>query len=151
MASDLKMKKRDYRFFEFARKQAERADYKNIYIGCVITYKNHVIGRGFNKKKTCPTQKKANKYRPIDYDKIVSPIVHSVHAEIAAYRSIPYPLMQSINLSQCNVYIYRICRKKDLGIGMSRPCEGCMKFLRNKGFQNIYYTTEDGFVYERVL
>lgn len=144
------LKKKDYRYFDFARQEAEKSDYKNISVGCVLVYKNHIIGSGHNSNKTCPQQKRANKKR--NFNKATNkPIQHSLHAEIAAIRSVPYTVDKSICWRDVKVYIYRICPGLDLGIGMARSCPGCMSELKKKGVQHFYYTTSDGFAYEKVL
>lgn len=150
MASDLKMKKRDYRFFEFARRQAEQSDFEHIHIGAVAVYKGHIIGQGCNSSKSDPKQKRANQHRQFNYGG-KKPIHHAIHAEVAAIKSIPYPMAQSIDWSKVNIYVYRICPGKDFGMGMARPCPGCMSELRRKGIENIYYTTDCGYAYERIF
>ena len=147
----MKMKKSDYRWFNEARKEAEQSDFNNVHVGCVIVYKGHVIGQGHNTNKSCPEQKQYNKYRNFNPNPKGKPIIHSTHAEISAIKSIPYPVKQSIYWKDVSIYIYRICVGKDLGYGLSRPCEGCMNAIKDFGIHNIYYTTNDGFAYERVF
>lgn len=144
------MNKRDYRFFEMARQEALHSQFDRFHLGCVITYKGRVIGRGSNSDKTDPLQKRYNKERKFNKSG-TQPIKHSVHAEIAALKSIPYPIQESIDWSKVKVYIYRIAVGKKLHMGLARPCAGCMKALRDKGIQKIYYTTSDGFACERIF
>ena len=33
---------------------------------------------------------------------------------------------------------------------MGRPCESCMAAIKDFGIRDIYYTTNDGFVHERL-
>ena len=33
---------------------------------------------------------------------------------------------------------------------MARPCPSCMAAIRDLGIRDIYYTTNDGYVYERL-
>lgn len=33
---------------------------------------------------------------------------------------------------------------------MSRPCPNCMAAIKDLGIKHIYYTTNDGFVYENL-
>lgn len=144
------MNKKDYRFFEMARQQALRSQFDRFHLGCVITYKGRVIGKGSNSDKTDPLQKRYNKERK--FNKCgTQPVKHSVHAEIAALKSIPYPIQESIDWTKIKVYIYRIAPGKKLHIGSARPCLGCMKALRDRGIQNIYYTTDNGFAHERIF
>lgn len=144
------MNKKDYRFFEMARQEALHSDFARFHLGCIIVYKGHIIGRGSNSDKTDPLQKKYNKERK--FNKCgKQPVKHSVHAEIAALKSIPYPIQESIDWSRVKVYIYRICNGKKMGFGNARCCPGCMKALRDKGIQNIFYTTNDGYCHERIF
>lgn len=144
------LKKKDYRYFDFARQEAEKANYKNISVGCVLVYKNHIIGSGHNSTKTCPQQKIANRKR--HFNKTGKrPVSHSMHAEIAALRTVPYTVDKTINWREVKVYIYRISPGQSLGIGLARSCPGCMSELKKKGVQHFFYTTSDGFAYERIL
>lgn len=140
----------DYRMFEKAKQVATTSTYKTHSLGCVITYKHHIIGQASNSNKTHPKQKKYNrKYRT--FKKSTKPILDSGHAEMRALLSIPYPIAQSIDWSKVRVYVYRISPGKDLGQGLARPCSACRNALRDAGIQNIYYSTDDGYAYERVF
>lgn len=144
------MNKRDYRYFEMARQEAERSDFSRFHVGCIIVYKGRIIGRGSNSDKTHPLQKKYNKERK--FNKCgTKPIKHSVHAEIAALSSIPYPIQESIDWSHVKVYTFRIAPGKKLHQGCARPCEGCMKALRDRGVRRSFYSTDDGFAEERIF
>ena len=144
------MNKRDYRFFELARQEALHSGFDRFHLGCVITYKGRVIGRGSNSDKTDPLQKFYNKER--SFNKCgKQPVKHSIHAEIAALKSIPRSIQESIDWSKVKVYIFRICPGKKLHMGLARPCAGCMKALRDKGVQKVFYTTNDGFAFERIF
>lgn len=140
----------DYKMFEKARQIAKTSTYKTYNIGCIIVYKHHIIGQASNSSKTHPKQKKYNrKYR--NFKKSNRPIIDSAHAEIRALADIPYPIAESIDWSKVKVYVYRICPGKDLGMGLSRPCPACLNALRDHGIQNIYYSTDTGFAYERIF
>lgn len=144
-----KITKSDYKFFEMARKEAEKSDFDGFKLGCVIVHKKHVIGRGHNSNKTSPKQKKYNSYR--SFNKGKKPIKHSLHAEISAITSVPYPVDNSVDWSDVKVYIYRICPGKPLGHGLSSPCSACRAALRDKGVRHLYYTTDNGFAYEEMF
>ena len=145
----MKLSKFDYSMFEKARQVAQTSTYEGHSLGCVIVYKKHILTMASNSAKTHPMQKKYNrKYR--QFNKSTKPILDSGHAEILALASIPYPIEQSIDWRAVRVYVYRICRGKRLGHGMAKPCPACMAALRDKGIKHIYYTTDDGFVYEEV-
>lgn len=75
-----------------------------------------------------------NKYRrrPVE-------LPPKLHTEINCLNSIK----QKIKL-----YIYRI--KKHQSFVISRPCSSCMAAIKDLGIKNIYYTTNNGFVYKRI-
>lgn len=140
----------DYKMFDAARRAAGTSDFDSFHLGCVVVYKHKIIASASNSTKTHPMQKKYNrKYRKFKHgDK---PIVDSLHAEIAALNSIPYPIAQQIQWKDVSVYVYRICKGKPLGHGMARPCKACMNALKDAGVGHLYYTGEDSFVYERLF
>lgn len=140
----------DYRMFEIARKVADTSDFDTFHIGCVITYKKHIVSSASNSYKTHPVQKKYNKkYR--HFNKSIKPVVDSGHAEILALTNIPYPIEQNIDWRNVRVYVYRISKGKRLKMGLARPCPACMAALRDKGVQHLYYSTDDGFAYEKLF
>lgn len=130
----------DYRYFKKARQIANISDYKKQHVGCVAVYQGQVIGLGCNCNKTHPMQKFYNKYRmPSDY------MLPKLHAEISCINQIKH---LDINFSKVKLYIYRI--RKDQPFGLSRPCLSCMAAIRDLGIRDIYYTTNDGYVYEKL-
>lgn len=145
-----KISKFDYKIFDLARQIAETSDFDIFHVGCVIVYKKHVIASAANTNKTNPTQKKYNrKYR--NFKKGKGAILDKGHAEIRALNKIPYPLRQTINWKDVKIYTYRICKGKDLGQGISRPCPACRAAIKDYGIQNIYYTTDEGYCHERLV
>ena len=139
----------DYRMFEKAKEIAETSDFYPFKLGCVITYKHHIIGQGSNSNKTCPTQKYYNKrYR--HFTRNGSPCVHSTHSEIAALMNIPYPVASQIDWKQVHVYIYRISKGKKSKFGLAAPCSACRNALIDKGVRHFYYTGDNSFIYERI-
>lgn len=85
-------------------------------------------------------QKKYNKYR-----KSSDELLPKLHAEINCINSIKY---LDINFSKVKLYIYRI--RKDQSYGLARPCPSCMAAIKDLGIRDIYYTTNDGYVYEQL-
>lgn len=139
----------DKKMFAAARKIAKTSDFDTFHIGCVIVYKKHIIGMAANSKKTHPMQAEYNKYR--NFNKTINGVKHSVHAEIAAINSIPYTIGKEVtDWSKVKVYTYRICKGRESGKGMSRPCPACLNALRDLGIRDIYYSTDDGYAYERI-
>lgn len=140
----------DYRMFEKAKELAETSDFYPFKLGCVITYKHHIIGQGVNANKTNPKQKYYNKrYRKFSRGNGM-PCIHSIHAEIAALNSIPYPVAEQIDWKQVRVYIYRVSKGHKSGHGNARCCPACRNALVDKGVRHFYYTGDDSFIYERV-
>lgn len=132
--------KGDFKYFTKARQTAMISDYKNIHVGCVAVYQGIIIGIGCNCNKTHPTQKYYNKYR-----KPSESMLPKLHAEISCINSIKH---LDINFSKIKLYIYRI--RKDQPFGLSRPCPSCMAAIKDLGIRDIYYTSNDGYVYERI-
>ena len=130
----------DYRYFDKARNVATISDYKRIHVGCVAVYQGQVIGLGCNCNKTHPAQQYYNQYR-----KRSDTLLPKLHAEISCLNQIKH---LNINFSKVKLYIYRI--RKDQPFGMARPCPSCMAAIRDLGIRDIYYTTNDGYVYERI-
>ena len=134
----------DYRYFNKARNvaaiSAQKSNFKNIQAGCVVVYLVQVIGLGCNCNKTHPTQQYYNQYR-----KRSDSLLPKLHAEISCLNQIKH---LNINFSKVKLYIYRI--RKDQPFGMARPCPSCMAAIRDLGIRYIYYTTNDGYVCERL-
>ena len=130
----------DYRYFDKARKVANISDYNRTHIGFVAVYQGQVIGLWCNTNKTHPTQKYYNKYR-----KPSDSMLPKLHAEISCINQIKH---LNINFSKVKLYIYRI--RKDQPFGMARPCPSCMAAIRDLGIRDIYYTTNEGYSYERL-
>ena len=129
----------DYKYFNKARQVANISDYKKQHVGCVAVYQGQVIGLGCNTNKTHPIQKFYNKYR-IKSDNMLP----KLHAEISCINQIKH---LDINFSKVKLYIYRI--RNDQPFGLSRPCPSCMAAIKDLGIRDIYYTTNDGFSYEK--
>lgn len=130
----------DVKYFEKARQAALVSDYKNIHVGCVAVYQWNIIGIACNCNKTHPTQKYYNRYRIKNKN-----MLPKLHAEINCINSIRH---LDINFSKVKLYIYRI--RKDQPFGLSRPCPSCMAAIKDLGIKDIYYTTNDGYVHERI-
>ena len=55
----------------------------------------------------------------------------------------------TIDMSKVKLYIYR--KRYDIPHGISRPCPACMQRIKDLGIKDIYYTSDDGFVHERII
>lgn len=144
------LKRSDIRFFEEARRVAEQSDFPRFHVGCVVVYRGSIIGTGHNSEKSDPVQKKYNHYRNFKYS-TQGVVRHSIHAEIKALKSISYPVKQEIDWKKVRLYVYRIAPGLPLGCGASRPCPGCLRQIKDLGIRNIFYTSDMGYVYERIL
>lgn len=133
----------DYKFFNKAKVISTLSDYTKTHIGCVAVYKGQIIGIGYNCNKTHPMQKYYNKYRiQSDY------MLPKLHAEISCMNSIKN---LEINFSKVKLYIYRTMKQqKQYPFGMSRPCPSCINAIKDLGIREIYYTTNNGFTYEKI-
>ena len=135
--------------FKLAKNASEFSDYsrKNVHIGAVVTYKNKVVSIGWNTNKTHPCQMKYNKYREHGNEREYISNEHEpcIHAEIMALQH----ATRSFNgdLSKCNIFVYS--EKKDGSTRLTRPCKACSKMLKDLNVKNIYYTTENGWQFER--
>lgn len=132
--------KSDFKYFAKAKQAAMVSDYKNIHVGCVAVYQSNIIGIACNCNKTHPAQKYYNKYR-----KPSDSLLPKLHAEINCINSIKN---LDINFSKVKLYIYWI--RKDQPYGLAKPCPSCMAAIKDLGIRDIYYTSNDGYVYERL-
>lgn len=138
------MTKTDMKFFKKARKVALLSDYKKVHIGCVAVYQGQIIGIGCNLEKTHPIQAHYNIFRNKDIS-LCSSLLPKLHAEINCLNAIRH---MNINFSKVKLYIYRA--RKDRLIGICKPCPSCMAAIKDLGIKHIYYTTNDGFAYEKI-
>ena len=130
------MRKMDYKYFSKAKQVAQVSDYSKVHIGCIAVYQNRIIGIGCN----------YNRYRidDVDYDNSES-LLPKLHAEINCINQLKH---LNINFSKVRLYIYRT--RKDIVCGMARPCASCMQAIKDLGIREIYYTTNDGYSYEKL-
>lgn len=132
--------KTDMHYFTKASQVAEISDFAKVNIGCIAVYQGTIIGVGFNTNKTHPMQKKYNRYRNGEN------FIPKLHAEINCLNSIRY---LDINFSKVKLYIYR--KRKSAKYSMCRPCPSCMAAIKDLGIKHVYYTTDEGFIYERMV
>lgn len=129
---------KEKRFFNMAENMAQLSTYKRYKVGCVIVYHNKVISTGCNKDISHPLQKKYDLYRNIP-DKYS----HKIHAEVDAIKRI---INLDIDWNKVSIYVYRKMRCKPYGI--SRPCNSCMKLIKDIGIHKVYYTGDIEYHYE---
>lgn len=68
-----------------------------------------------------------------------------LHAEINCINQIKH---MDINFGKVTLYICRVNKNQDNR--MARPCPACMAAIKDLGIRDIYYTTNDGYAYERI-
>lgn len=126
-------------YFAAAKAVSELSDHKHYKIGAVVVMNHRIISSASNSNsKTHPLQKKYNKYRFTDDGD------HKQHAELAAL----VPLIRDgIDLSNAAIYVYRV--HKNGTLAMSRPCPSCMQLIKDVGIKRVFYTTENGYAYEK--
>lgn len=127
-------------YFAAAKAVSELSDHKHYKIGAVVVMNHRIISSASNSNsKTHPLQKKYNKYRFTDDGD------HKQHAELAAL----VPLIRDgIDLSNAAIYVYRV--HKNGTLAMSRPCPSCMQLIKDVGIKRVFYTTENGYAYEKI-
>ncbi len=134
-------------FFNLARLESYKATYSGfseVIIGCVVAYHGTILARGSNSNKSHTVQSKYNilRYDDKKLNKYYNP---ALHAEIQALNKVKY---LDIDFSKVEVYVYREFKRG--GTAMARPCVSCMEFIKQLGIKNVYYTTPDGYAYERI-
>ena len=130
-------------YLNLAHNACYYSDFMKARLGAVLIYKGKVMSVGWNSNKTSPLQRELNRYRGYDVD---SSIAHNtLHAEVACLTKVKD---LDIDWGRANLFIYRI--KKDGSAGLSYPCKGCMALIKFMGIKNIYFSTENGWGYERI-
>lgn len=145
----LSLKKSDMKFFDAAKREAEKSDFPRFHVGCVFVYQGQIISAACNSNKSDPMQKRYNRYRHFNHT-TKGCVNHSGHAEMMALKKISYPVAQQLDWKKVKVYTYRICPGLPLGCGVSRPCQACMTAMRERGIRNFYYSTDFGFAHEKI-
>lgn len=128
----------DMRMFSEAKKEAKKSEFDKFHVGCVITYKGHIIGRGRNSSKTHPIQKKQNKFRTFNNCDCNNYYPPSIHAEVSALCSISYPVGVNIKWDRVKVYVVRVLKNGD--VACSKPCAACENLIRKLGIKGCYYS-----------
>ena len=134
---------RIHHYLKLAKNACYYSDNRKARLGCVMVYKNKIISVGYNlQEKTNPLQKKYNAAR--GYNPDASYARNTVHAECHA-------LLKARDLEidwrKVNVFVFRI--KKDGSKGLAKPCPACKAMMKNIGICNVYYSTEEGYCYEK--
>lgn len=130
---------RDYKYFSLARKAAEESTFK-VRVGAIAVYRGKIIASASSTNKTDPMQYTYNKYRSFNQ---VGACLPKAHAEIGLVKKM---LKTAVPVQEVKVYVYRLCKSRDKGI--ARPCDACMRALKDAGIRVVYYTTDFGYAKE---
>lgn len=137
----MEMTKSHRAYFKAARAISDISDFKRVKIGAVAVYGHRIISTGYNTSRTCPLQKKYNRYR------FTEDTNHSGHAELQCLK--PLVGRKDIDFSKVQLYIWR--NLSDGSLALARPCQSCMALIKDLGIKQIYYTTYDGYSCEEIL
>ena len=131
------------KYLNFAIDISKQSTVQRARLGAVLVSHNIVVNASPNLEKTHPMQAHLNKLR--GFDPMGSGERNILHAEIAT-------LLKSRDLDiEWNKSILFIARlKKNGDLGLARPCNACMGLIKQYGIKNIYYTTDNGWCYERI-
>lgn len=139
------MSDNDLHLFKVARECSLQSDYcGNAHLGCIVVYKGSVLAKGFNTNKThtiqdrynvCRYKSSGNRYLPA-----------KCHAELGALNKVRW---LDIDFSKVRVYVYR--ELKNGALAMARPCSSCLTAIKQMGIRYIYYTSDCGYCYERIV
>lgn len=134
----------DIKWFNFAKELSFLSDFKKARLGCAAVYKNRLISIGYNQMKSHSIQKIYDIYR---FD---SDTPHRLHSEIACLVKIKNNRnYDNIDFRKIKLYIYR--ERRDESIAQSHPCKSCEMFIRELGIRDIYFTSDSGYCYERLI
>lgn len=110
-------------YLDIAKKESQKSTYHKTHIGAVITQKNKIISRGYNKLRR-------HKYSRFSKHGC------TLHAEVDAIINAPKG-----KLNGSTIYIYR--ELKDGSAGLSKPCKFCMASLVHKKLRRVVYSNND--------
>lgn len=119
------------KWFDVAKKVSRLSDHEEFKVGAAIYVKGRLISKACNNLKTHPDS--------IRYGRHVTS-----HAELRAINRIKNKAL----LNGATLVVYR--QKKLGGLGLSRCCEECFKLVVKYGIKRIMYTTDTGYVEERI-
>ena len=130
-------------YFNLAHNACFYSDSPRTRLGAILVYKNKILSIGWNQNKTSPLQKSLNRER--GYDVEASNAYNTLHAEVNCLLKVKD---LDIDWGKTSIFVYRI--KKNGDSGLARPCKGCQALIKSLGIKNVYYSTDDGWGYERM-
>lgn len=122
---------------------AEMSDFKRAQVGCVAVIGSKVVATGFSQQRTHPMQDYYNRFRDFHGQKNINA---KLHAEISALAQLE---RMNIDTSRVDLFIYRKCKSRESG--MARPCAACMAAIREYKIKNLFYSSDAGLVYEKLV
>lgn len=128
--------RREQRFYQKAKEVSKTSTHWKTRIGAVIVNGNYIVSDGRNREKSHPIQYRYD--RQMDYHTDGG----KLHAEIDALIS-----SGRVDLTGADIYVYR--EDKNGHIANCRPCVSCSQALKDAGVRHVYYTTREGYKYER--
>ena len=131
MPSELSIKRK----FQKAKAASMLSDFPTHKLGAVMMLGNKVLAVGYNITKTHPIQKKYNIERGYDPDVKNN---GQIHAEMMCLINTKY---LDVDWSRVSLYIYR--EHKDHTTAIAKPCPACEKAIRERGINQVYFTTEE--------
>jgi deoxycytidylate deaminase len=129
------------KFLAHAEELAKTSDYK-WQIGATITQNGKVISSGVATDKTHPEQHRHN----LITGRLRNEWGQRLHAEFIAMLRLP---RNHIINGKTDLHVVRVLANGKRS--MARPCATCMSKIKELGISNIYYSTPDGYVYERII
>lgn len=128
---------RDMKFFDVAKSMAHLSTWSEEpreQIGAVIVLRNEVIATGYNRKKSHPIMAYWS-------ERAGRPEAIYTHAEISCLLK-----LGTSDLNLAKIFIYR---ETKIGLGLAKPCEICSLALKSFNINHIFYTTDDGYAFEK--
>lgn len=126
-------------FFNAAKSVSELSDHKHK-LGCVVVLGHRIVSSGKNSKTKCHKMQAL-----MDKEMFGCESLGPVHAEVDALRPL---IKKRVDLSRATIYVYR--KHKDGTPALARPCQRCMRLIKECGIKRIYYTTENGYALENI-
>lgn len=111
-----------------ARKGFLNSRFKRKPVGCAYIQGSKII-IGSNDIKTSPLSAMLGSRK------------NRIHAEVF--------VLKQIKEGDGVLYIYR--ERKNGSLGLARPCQSCLKLIRQKGIKRIVYSTYGGFAKEKLI
>jgi deoxycytidylate deaminase len=134
------------KFFDVARSMAKLSTWSEVpreQTGAVIVLRNEVIAAGYNRRK-------GNMLHGFFADRVGRPEAAYAHAETSALSKLTKNKWEynphNTDFHMMKIYIFRETKQ---GLGLAKPCDICTLALKSFGITNIFYTTDEGYGYEK--